>query len=198
MDSPNRYKSTLSFVDLLFNILLGFVFLFLIAFLLINPVAKKGDIIVPAEYMIILTWPDGNQNDMDVWVKDPLNNIVSFRQREAGLMHLDRDDLGTTNDVVVVNGNVKEFDLNREVITLRGTVPGRYLVTVHFYFERQPGEVPATIEVVKINPFSIVYKDTKIFTRLGQEQNYYSFAIDNNGDYSGVRTTTESAIGITQ
>ena len=36
-----KFKSTVGFTDLLFNILVGFAFLFIVAFLLIKPEAKK-------------------------------------------------------------------------------------------------------------------------------------------------------------
>ncbi len=39
--SNRRQGSNLAFNDLLFNVLIGFVMLFVIAFLLINPIAKK-------------------------------------------------------------------------------------------------------------------------------------------------------------
>ena len=39
--NKNKYKSTIGFTDLLFNLLVGFVYLFIIAFILINPIQKK-------------------------------------------------------------------------------------------------------------------------------------------------------------
>ena len=51
MESKSRYKSSLAFTDLLFNILIGFAFMFIIAFLLINPVQKDADIEAKAEFM---------------------------------------------------------------------------------------------------------------------------------------------------
>ena len=39
-----KYSTNLGFVDLLFNLLVGFVSLLLIAFLLINPIADDGKI----------------------------------------------------------------------------------------------------------------------------------------------------------
>ena len=36
--------TNLSFNDMLFNILIGFVMLFILAFLLINPITKKADV----------------------------------------------------------------------------------------------------------------------------------------------------------
>ena len=88
-----------AFTDLLFNALLGFVVMFVLAFLLINPIAKSGAIDPKAEFLITLTWPDGRREDVDLYVEDPAGQLVWFRSREAGLMHLDRDDLGERNDV---------------------------------------------------------------------------------------------------
>ena len=79
------------FTDLLFNALLGFTFLFLIAIMFMNPVAKKGIIDPKAEYIITITWADNNPDDVDTWVEDPNGNLIWFRNREAGLVHLDRD-----------------------------------------------------------------------------------------------------------
>ena len=53
-----KYKSTIGFTDLLFNILVGFAFLFIIAFLLIKPEAKKADFERKAEFVIVMEWND--------------------------------------------------------------------------------------------------------------------------------------------
>ena len=45
-----RRSVELGFTDLLFNALLGFVVMFVIAFLLINPVAKTGAVDNKAEF----------------------------------------------------------------------------------------------------------------------------------------------------
>ena len=50
-----------AFTDLLFNALLGFVVMFVLAFLLINPIAKSGAIDPKAEFLITLTWPEGRR-----------------------------------------------------------------------------------------------------------------------------------------
>ena len=56
--SKRRLGSGLAFNDLLFNVLIGFVMLFIIAFLLINPITKKADIPVKAEFIITIEWED--------------------------------------------------------------------------------------------------------------------------------------------
>lgn len=196
MDSPDKYRSTLAFVDLLFNILLGFVFLFIVAFLLINPVAKRADIEQPARYMITMTWPDQDKNDIDLWVKDPVGNTVFFMRREDGLLSLDRDDLGTVNDYVTVNGEQIEVQLNREVVSVRGIVPGRYLVSAHYYRFRSDVKEPiaVTMEVVRVRPYQLVYKQTIEVNDPGQIADFYQFTINEDGSFGEVIEATESAV----
>jgi hypothetical protein len=66
------------FYDLLFNTLLIFVLLFAVALLAMNPKAKTGVIDAKAEFIITVTWPDLNPNDIDTWVQDPGGNLVWF------------------------------------------------------------------------------------------------------------------------
>ena len=83
----NRWQSIRKgsdpFTDLLFNALLGFTYLFLIAIMFMNPVAKKGIIDPKAEYIITIGWPDNNPDDIDTWVEDPNGNVIWFRNRRA-------------------------------------------------------------------------------------------------------------------
>ena len=105
------------FYDMLFNILIAFVFCFIIALLAMNPKAKKaGDIPAKAEFIITVSWPDMNPNDLDTYVQDPAGAVVWFRSREAGLMHLDRDDRGLAGDSIKVNGRDVVNPLNQEVV----------------------------------------------------------------------------------
>ena len=93
-DSQSRYKSTLAFTDLLFNVLIGFAFLFIIAFILINPITEEAHIKAKAEFMVIMEWDDKSNYDIDLWMQDPLDTIVGFPNKESGWLHLDKDDLG--------------------------------------------------------------------------------------------------------
>ena len=141
------------FTDLLFNALLGFVVMFVLAFLMINPVARTGAVDAKAEFLVTLSWPDGRSEDVDLYVEDPAGNLVWFRSREAGLMHLDRDDLGRSNDVIRVAGREIVNPLNQEIVSVRGIQPGEYVVNLHLYRtapEARP--VPATVRVEKLTP----------------------------------------------
>ena len=44
MANQSKYVSNVAFTDLLFNIVVGLAFLFLLAFILMNPVAKEKDV----------------------------------------------------------------------------------------------------------------------------------------------------------
>ena len=177
-----QYHSNLPFVDLLFNVLIGFVFLFIVSFLLINPIAKRADIEVKAEFLITVTWPDNLEDDVDTYVEDPAGNLVWFRSREPGLMHLDRDDLGKRNDEVVTAAGTILFPENREIVTLRGIVPGEYVVNIHMYFKVGQEPVPVTIQIDKINPYSVVLRKTIELKSKGDEVTVARFSVKSNGD----------------
>ncbi len=177
MNTRSRYSSD-PFTDLLFNALLGFTFLFLIAIMFMNPKAKSGIIDPKAEYMITVNWPDNNPDDIDTWVEDPSGAIIWFRNPEAGLLHLDRDDRGTINDTLMIDGIEIQNPLNQEVVTIRGVVTGEYVVNLHYYASETLQPVTATIKVAKVNPtLEIVYYGTVILDKKGDEKTAVRFTI---------------------
>ena len=133
-----KYKSTIGFTDLLFNILVGFAFLFIIAFILIKPEAKKHDFERRAEFVVVMEWDHDQPDDIDLYVQDPTGNRVSFRHPIVNFMHLDKDDLGYVNDIVMnVDGTITKVNINREVVTIRGIIPGEHIINVHYYSTRR-------------------------------------------------------------
>ena len=183
-----RDTETDPFYDMLFNMLIAFVFCFIVALLAINPKAlKAGDVEAKAEFIITLSWPDGNPNDIDTWVLGPEGEKVWFRSREVGLMHLDRDDRGLSNDTVTVNGQRIVNPLNQEVVTIRGIAPGEYVVNAHYY-DGGKGEqighpdtgkpVPVTISVVRVNPRAeVVYYGQKTLQTRNEEATMVRFSV---------------------
>jgi hypothetical protein len=166
------------FTDLLFNALLGFVVMFILAFLLINPIARTGAVDPKAEFLITLIWPDGRPEDVDLYVEDPADNLVWFRQREAGLMHLDRDDLGQRNDLIEVAGRKIANPLNQEIVSIRGIVPGEFVVNVHLYRTHDGGSVPATVKVEKLNPkVELVFYGSVTLEEQGDERTAVRFTV---------------------
>ncbi len=178
------------FYDMLFNMLIAFVFCFIVALLAMNPKAlKAGDIPAKAEYIVTLSWPDHNPDDIDAWGQDPGGNLVWFRAREAGLMHLDRDDRGLANDTIVVNGRAIVNPLNQEVITLRGMATGEYTFNAHYYESKDGQPVEVTVSVVKVNPRAeVVYYGSATLARKGDEATLVRFSLLPDGSVTDITT----------
>ena len=191
-----RFKSTIAFTDLLFNILVGFAFLFIIAFLLIKPEAKKKDFDRKAEFVIVMEWDKEATGDMDLYVQDPTGAICSFRMNVVNFMHLDKDDLGSSNDTVInADGSSSTVKINREVISIRGIVEGEYIVNAHFYSKRlwvemingeskkfrKRGDTKVKIELHKVNPYTVLWAGEKKFVDRGQEETFLRFRLNKDG-----------------
>ena len=183
------------FSDLLFNTLLAFVLLFAVALITMNPTAKTGVIDAKAEFFITVTWPDMDPNDIDTWVQDPGGNLVWFRAREAGLMHLDRDDRGLTNDVIVVNGKQVVNPLNQEVVTIRGIAPGEFTVNAHYYESKDGLPVEVTVSVIKVNPRAeVVFYGNVTLARKGDEATAVRFTVLPDGAVTNVNTLPKTLV----
>jgi hypothetical protein len=194
-DRRRSFSTNTGFRDLLFNLVVGFVFLFVIAFILINPPVKKSDAPKKAEFLIVLEWETESIDDVDLWVKDPQGITVAFVNKEGGYMNLEKDDLGLTNDCYV-NGQGERvcLQINREVITVRGIQPGRFQVATHIYsrpprinkkeqtFVSDTGPIKMRVTLIKINPYSEVYRVEKSFTEKGQVFTMFNFQVDAEGN----------------
>ena len=188
MSNKNRYVSSIGFTDLLFNMVVGLAFLFILAFVLINPITKQNDVEVKSDFLVFLSWDDDSGDDIDLWIRDPDGNLLSFRNREAGLMHLDRDDLGLSNDTFYNEDGTKGWIyINKEVASLRGFRPGEYLVNVHVY-NRKPDRYGnmnelnnIQVELIKLNPYKPITTNHFVSKRRGQEFTAFKFTLDEDG-----------------
>jgi len=152
MRYPGGGYRTDPFVDLLFNALLGFTLLFFVTLVYFNPEARKGEVNLKAEYIISVTWPENRTDDIDLWVRDPLGKVVSYIEKDAGWLHLDRDDQGSVNDTVVIEGKEVIFPINQELVTLRGLIDGEYTVNLYYYEKRDLDPVEILVKIERINP----------------------------------------------
>lgn len=184
-----RHSHQLSdpFTDLLFNILLGFTLLFFIAIIFMNPIAKLGNINYKAEYIITVSWPEDQPDDIDLWVEDPYGEKVSYLRKEAGWLHLDRDDQGDLNDTVVINGVEVVHPINQEVVTIRGILSGEYVVNLHYYESRSNSPVKASLKIEKVNPLlRLVFIEQVVLKQIDDEKTVLRFELDGNGDITGI------------
>jgi len=180
-----KYSSNLAFTDLLFNLLIGFTSLLLIAFLLINPIAEEGIIDPRSEFIITMQWEDTSGLDIDLWIKGPQNVIVGFPQKDGAYIVLERDDLGDANDIILVNETAKVIERNLETISINAIVPGEYFVSVHNYstaIEDVEEEYPTKVRVdlMDTNPFKLM-ASREVSVKFKEEVSVFSFVIDENG-----------------
>jgi hypothetical protein len=187
-----RYSNFDPFTDLLFNILLGFTFLFFITILFINPITKLGNVNMKAEYIITVDWKDSLPDDIDLWVKDPNGEIVSYLKKDAGWLHLDRDDRGVVNDKIIIDGKEVIYPINREVVTLRGIIPGEYVVNLYLYDHKSNEPVEAKIIIEKVNPsLRLVFVGDVILKNEDSELTITKFRLDSEGNFKSIYANNE-------
>lgn len=181
-----QFNTNLAFVDLLFNLLVGFTSLFVIAFMLINPIAKHGITEPPVLLLAEITWPPESQSDIDIYMRGPNGTVVYYSNKDGSYMILERDDLGQRNDTYVVNDKQITINRNYEMISVTAMPAGEYVLNIH-NFSKVGGPVPVDISLKRLSPFSDIYQDT-ITVEPRQEQTAVSFVVDSSGEIHDVRT----------
>jgi hypothetical protein len=177
----------------LFKIIQALTFFFILAVIFMNPLAKKGIIDPKAEYIITMQWPDNNPNDIDLWVEEPDGNLVWYQNKEAGLIHLDRDDRGNINDTLTINGQTIQNPLNQEVVTIRGTVVGEYVVNAFYYGSEDNKPVDVSVRVDKVNPqLEVIFYGTLRLQKPGDEQTAVRFTIGQDGAVANINRIQKS------
>jgi hypothetical protein len=152
-----------------------------------NPIAKLGNVNFKAEYIITVTWPDQQPDDIDIWVQDPNLNLLSYRESDVAWLHLDRDDQGDINDTIMINGVEKVYPINQEVVTIRGIVSGEYIINLQYYKSNTGRPVEATVKVEKVNPsLKVVYVDKVLLEQEDDEITVVRFNLDARGEVTTV------------
>ena len=167
------------FTDLLFNALLGFAFMFAIAFMLINDSQEAGSIDTKAEVLISIQWQDDHPDDVDAVVEGPQGGLVWYHNRDSGLMHLDRDDRGNLADKITSKGEVISNPINQETVTVRGLQSGEYVINLLHYKSNYQDPLPVTVKVEKLNPsVELIYYGEHFLMGVGDEKTALRFIVD--------------------
>ena len=177
-------KSSTAFQDLLFLLLSGVTILWVLSFLLINPVAKQADIITPAQIMITMDWGKDSEDDIDLWLRTPNGNIIYFGNKDSGGANLERDDLGIASDCIQKSDFTKTcIYVNREVIMLRGLQQGEYQLKFVVYSNRPDGiGSPATIEIIDLNPYKVEFSKDFNYSVPKSSISIIRFTVDADGN----------------
>lgn len=192
-----NYSTNLSMLDLLFLTCAGFSSLFVLSYVQIKEknTILNNNLEIKAEFIITVSWPSDQNCDVDTYVLDPNSSLVCFRRREDGLMHLDRDDLGNNNDLNK-DGTVG-FSENREVVTIRGIVPGEYVVNVNMFAKRDVQETTkVNVRLEKINPYKNVVTKNINLDNTGDEKTAFRFVLDKEGNVKDINEISKKLTSI--
>lgn len=171
----------------------GVTMLVLAAVLFVGYVIEKkqndiANINTPGAYAIVINWPNGSRDDVDLYVEDPNGNVVFFQAKERGLMHLERDDLGT-NDKVVDQKTEQEITVQEreERVILQGILPGEYIVNVHMYTKRDSSPTVVTAKLVELRGAGKVEtKQDATLAEKGDERTMFRFTLSPSGEVSNI------------
>lgn len=178
----------------MFNLLVGFVFLFFIAYLLINPIAKKGIITPPDKVIITALWDPESTADVDMWMEDPVGDMLSFQNKVIPGAHLEKDDLGDNNDTVWINGVKTVTPVNIEVIHIQSLQAGIYYVSLHAYNLRKEGPKEVDVTIRTMDPYRLVASKRIKLVQTGQEKCTFVFTVDNKNRITNVENCTKSLV----
>ncbi len=201
MINRTRTRLSMAYLDVVFNLLLGVTCLFFLAFLLVKPIPEDKKIDSKAEYIVTLEWPDHHNGDIDLWTLSPLGEAVGYASKELGVASLERDDMGSARDTFYdYNTETTVYNkVNREIITLRGILPGEWVVNVHYYASRplptghisgksrtwpDTKRIPAEVEVkvIRLNPtYQVLAQKKLLLTFQGEQRTAARFILDETG-----------------
>jgi hypothetical protein len=135
--------------------------------------------------LITLEWDPNSKDDIDLWVQQDDFPPIGYSNKGTQAVHLDRDDLGSSNDTVMVNGKPEIIKINREIVTIRGVVSGDYYIGVHAY--NLKGTLDVTVMVMDVNPlFKEYYKKTVTLNGRGDKINLPGFTLDSTGQITDI------------
>lgn len=175
-------------IDFFLNLVLVFAFLFLLSQLLIKEeaAAKKQDHTQSdALYLITVVWAGESDDDVDTYVEDPLGHIVFYKQKQTGLMCLNRDDTGhQANMVTLPDGRQVQSAQNKEEVEIRGIVAGEYTINVHMYKKNSPETTPTLITLYQVTPTEDIkiHQKEVTLTETAQEETAFRFTLTTTGE----------------
>ena len=184
-----RLSASVPFTDLSMNSLLNVLALFVLAYVLISLENKKDEesLKTEGEFVVIIRWPDGSNDDVDLHVMDPQQRIAYFASRDVGLMHLEHDDRGAASDIVDTGSGSIAVAKNEERLILRGIVPGEYIVNVHMYHKRDPKPTPVTVILYRLaGTDAEIFKKEKVLSDIREEQTAFRFVLKKDKTVSDI------------
>ncbi len=176
----DKYGFGVGFNDILFGTVFIVMALFVLVLMLINE-DKDEEIKLQAAIVIIATWDYKHDTDIDLWLQDPANNVSFWRQKEMGLMHLDRDDIGRGRDYILLEGVDTLVPINQEIMKIRKTIPGKYVVNLHYFASAIHIPETVTVQIIQISPIYKLLAVKNVTIVEHKEKTVFTFIADEKG-----------------
>lgn len=188
---PNsKYANLLSFIDLLFNLMLGFAAMFLLSMAMISANKKSEDqsLKKDVEYFIRIEWQGNHDSDVDMWLQDPTGDVIGYKDKQRNHMYLERDNLG--NDITLKDpGHV-----NEEIISILKGHAGWYTMNLHWFERRSDQENPIVQwSIIKMKPsMQTISSGTVNLKFKGQEVTAVRFKLAKDGQLDQIDTIVQN------
>lgn len=152
-----------------------------------------------AEYIITAEWDRALDADVDLWANGPpdYKKAIFFREKEqkGSALHLDRDSLGYSSDKIKSPTGGFVFLQHKEIITIRGILPGTYNFAINLWRNDAEGmdsrvghrgqNIKVHLEVIKINPkVETIYSGDPVLDFVGNTDNFFSMKLLPDGSYT--------------
>ena len=120
-------------------------------------------------------------------MRAPTGHTVSYLDKEAGWLNLERDDRGELNDTFIIDGKEEIHPINQEIITIRKRLAGEYIVNLYYYTAKSKKPVPVDIRIDRINPkYETVYRKSIDLKSEDEETTAVRFTIKEDGSVHNI------------
>lgn len=189
----DRRRWPIPYLDLSNTLFFFFVALFAIALIKVSDSEEAKKVDITSKLLVTLAWRDGSNNDIDLSLKTPAGNVVWFRARQADFASLDHDNLGVGNGTVTdADGNPVISATRDEVIYIRQTMPGTYVVNVNLYAQYGGGAEPLTVTLTSVDPsYRQVVARQLTLTDRHEEHTAFRFTVDDKGNVTSTDLVEE-------
>jgi len=146
----------------------------------------------PVFAMIVVTWPNDTDADVDIHVRCPNGDNLNYIRKEACFANLERDARGVASDWSMINNERVVVVNNREVVAFRTPVPGEWAVNVHWYNGRNPAPLDVKLEVILLHPkVHTAFERVVTLQRMAQEAHVVRFEMTSAKWIYGFDTTRD-------
>jgi uncharacterized protein YfaP (DUF2135 family) len=196
MGAPRKERERrwpIPYLDVSNTLFFFFVALFAIALMAVSDADARKKVDTTSRLLVTLTWRDGSPNDVDLSMKTPAGHVVWFRQKEADFASLDHDNLGSGNTRVLdADGNPVVAPGRDEVIYVRQTLPGTYVVNVNLYAQHGHEAEPVKVTLASVEPgYRQVVTRELTLTERHEEHTAFRFTVDDQGKVVGTDVIEE-------